>query len=206
MARWGALARKAVGDCRKLMCGAGAAAPTMCSASSQRLYVWRDGVCAALAVEERALMLGVDLDWLPLRVELLGSCGQGGREAQLSTTAAWSALGDGMHCSAVAAVLRVAWAMVRSVFRPRMVVRVHSSCAGLVNAFFRSAVRVFGGAAKLMVATELSGKRRRSLARQYPGASLFAQATDGSAFLTHCDVIGVSWPCQFYSTAGPAVG
>ena len=67
-------------------------------------------------------------------------------------------------------------------------------------------VRGEGSGAQLRVATELSAKRRRSLERQYPEASLFAQAGDVEAFRVQCDILGVSWPCQFYSTAGPAVG
>ena len=77
------------------------------------------------------------------------------------------------------------------------VVRVHTSCAGVVNAGFLAVERAMGErhvATRLVVATELVAWRREALAMQYPHALLVTQAAGWRAFTRHAHILVASWP------------
>ena len=208
-AQWGKRARALLRGALCRMVDPTEPTPTLVASPSQLLYRVGDGQICILAVEEEAAILEVSLvENTCLGMILLGQAtvGHGMRPAPLTALQAHAALADGMHVGAVAAVVSKGWELVLQMHGDVNfnMVRVHTSCAGLVNAGYLAVERAMGErhvTTRLVVATELVGWRREALAMQYPLALLVAQAAGGRAFSRHAHILVASWPCKPYSTA-----
>ena len=212
VAAWGKRAVQALGGTGK-MYSQEEPAPTMCAAASQLLYVWRNtgrrSQCVALAVEEQAEMLRIPLEWEPLQREVMGRVPKyllGPGETNLSPLQSWAALSDSMHVGAVEEVIKAGWKQQSIARQEACTVYVHSSHAGLVNAFHLAVVGALSDGdedrVQLAVATERAASRRAALRRMYPEAKVYAEATDPEAFRHYSQVGGITWSCTTYSSAG----
>ena len=201
---WEAAARQAVQG-RRFQYTERMMAPATISASAQLQYQCARGRAEAVAVE--TIMQWLEIPRSPLLLSILRGrvvLGEAGRRAKrLTPLQAYAEVGASMHCGVVARLVARSWMRLRSDVRARLPsVRVHSSCAGAINAGFaavRSALQ--GTRVQLVVATETVWWRRRALALQFAEAQLFEDARMPEAFMVACEVMVVSWPCQPNSAA-----
>ena len=111
-----------------------------------------------------------------------------------------------MWGAAVAAVIRRGWDLVDAThgIDDKYPVRVHSACAGLVNAGFLAVERAMkerGVTARLVVASEAVPWIREGLQLQYPGTVLLEDAGQFEEYTRNAHILVASWPCKPYSSA-----
>ena len=134
-------------------------------------------------------------------------CAGGGREALQAADAAAGVCRGGV-VDALRSGGPAGWSgLGKSASRPSVrarlpSVRVHSSCAAVINAGFAAVQQAIPHArVQLAVATETVWWRRRALELQWPEAVVVADARADEAFAVPVEIMIVSWPCQPNSAA-----
>ena len=188
---------------RRTSHGVGQAAPANISAGAQLLYQCVRGRAEVVAVETYLEWMDIQPSKMLLRI-LRGQIDVSkGRVPRLTALQANAEAGSTMHVGVVRALIASAWGRLRSeVIQALVAVRVHASCAGVINAGFLAVVAALGDyPVELVVATECVEWRRTALRLQYPRALLYADACEPLAFAVGVEVLVLSWPCMPYSAA-----
>ena len=106
----------------------------------------------------------------------------------------------GNHFRLLARLLKEGWERLEGFIMEGLdVIRVHASCAGVINGGYLAAVKGLGSRTTLAVATESDVRRRSLLKQQYPTALIAADARSALACAVDVHVLIVTWPCLPYS-------
>ena len=108
----------------------------------------------------------------------------------------------GNHFRLLARLLKEGWERLEGFITEGLdVIRVHVSCAVVINGGYLAAVKGLGSRTTLAVATESDVRRRSLLKQQYPTALIAADARSALACAVDVHVLIVTWPCQPYSSS-----